>query len=90
MMETFNNIKRYQSYIERIEQYDYNRYSRRVLSSRQKQYDYYLDKFVSYQQQMIAENKELKREREDVLEKYPFLKTKPEIKPYIPSWKQTA
>jgi hypothetical protein len=39
---------------------------------------------------MIAEQKELKREREDVLAKYDFLKNKPVIKPFIPSWKQAS
>lgn len=90
MMDEFNNIKRYQSYIERIEKIDYDIHMKSVLSNRQKQYDYYLDKFVSYQQQMIKENKELKREREDVLNKYEFLRNKPVIKPYVPSWKKSA
>lgn len=88
MMEAFNDIRRYQRYIEWIEKANHDKKRKDIIRHRQKRYDYYLDKFVEYQQAELAKGNDPKRTREDVEAKYDFLTKKPIKPPYIPEWKK--
>jgi hypothetical protein len=88
MMEAFNDIRRYQRYIESIEKANHDKKRKDIISHRQKKYDYYLDKFVEYQQAELAKGNDPKRTREDVEAKYDFLKKKPTKPAYVPERKR--
>lgn len=88
VQDVFKDIKRHQSYIERIEKANFDSTRANIISNRNKRFDYYLWQFVDYQQKCIADNIEIKRTREDVEAKYPELTKKPTVPMFVPSWKK--
>lgn len=88
VQDVFKDIKRHQSYIERIEKVNFDWVRANIISNRNKRFDYYLWQFVDYQQKCIADNIDIKRTREDVEAKYPELKQKPTVPMFVPSRKK--